>query len=292
MSMKNVLLVLGALAVLGFSGCNDDDVQVVEPSELVPPLGLYSITGDEQVILFWWCSNYGDDLVGFKIYQAEGAYSLEPREEVPAGFAVADSVVVDAPCGTLLQRTIGGLVNGTTYSFLVVAAKGDEWREISHTSNITGDTPRQESDAATEIVLYAKQENAEAAGFELSDFTVVDCSELDPGDYTTPLGLGDIMCEKFGIVGGVGDRAWLDGINGAGVQCLGFMQDWNDADQAPLNGYADPGHSIEALMGHVYAIATGDGHYAKVQLLGIDDESAWVRIKAAYQPQWGNPEYK
>jgi len=271
--------------ILCLVGCGDDtSTTIVDPGDLSPPLGLQSVTGDTQVKLLWWCSNFDDDLLGYKVYYAEGDFAGGPLEELPGTFTVRDSLPMNAPCNQQVTMDITGLTNGTTYSFLVVAVK-DSWNEISHTSNVVSDTPRRES--ALTVTLYAKQEDATLAGYELSDFTVVDCSDLDV-DYNTGDGDGDIMCERFNP--GAGTRAWIDGINGAFVQDLGFMDNWDDADAAPPSGYAGAGHSVEALVGHVYAVWTVDDYYGKIRVMDIDHDYEWIKIKAAFQPQAGSVE--
>jgi hypothetical protein len=283
--MKKSTLMLAAFAMLTIAGCGDDVTNILEPDDLAPPLGLSSITGDEQVRLWWWCSNYDSNLLGYKIYMAETSAPGNPVQEIPAGFAAVDSLEVSAPSNTQRSIAITGLTNGTTYSFLVVAVK-DEWNDISHTSNIVADTPRPETAAVAR--LHAKQVDEALAGFELSDFTIVDCTDLE-GEYNTSTG-GDIMAERFDP--GAGNRLWLDGINGAQLQDIGYMGDWLDADVAPPDGYADTGHSVEALLGHVYAIRTADNHFAKIQVMGVNVADGYVEIKAAYQSQDGNTNYK
>jgi hypothetical protein len=286
--MKRLVVVLGTVLLVVAFGCDEDSVlpDVVDPDDLSPPLGLLSITGDGKVTLFWWCSNYGDDLDGYVIYMIEGALGGDPGQEVPAGFTALDSIQVAGPCSQQISVDVDGLTNGTTYSFLVVAAK-DDWDDISHTSNIIEDTPRPETAGVAR--LYAKQVDATEAGFEMDDFSVVDCTNLDDQTYDNPAG-GDAMCERFDI--GVGTRMWLDGINGAEIQDIGYMADWDDADRAPAAGYAATGHSVEAIMGHVYAVKTSDVNYAKIQVTDLDTNDGWIEIKTAYQPQVGNTEYK
>jgi len=143
----------------------------------------------------------------------------------------------------------------------------------------------------TGVKIYAYQIDKTQAGFELSDFTIIDLTNLNTSDYTTPTGKGDIMCERFEVIPGAGFRPWIDGINGGGVQNMGYMSDWSEADEAPTEGYASPGHSIEAIMGHVYAIETGDNHYAKIQITDIAGDGTWIEFKAAYQVDPGNAEF-
>jgi len=284
--MKAIFAVSGLLILLLVAGCSEKK-EIIAPSQLPPPLGLNSITGDEKVTLFWWCSNYEDDLNGYRIYYVQGEHEGNPVETIPGQFVQIDSIEVDAPCAGQRWVDIEGLQNGVTYSFLVVASM-DDWSKTSHTSNIIEDTPRDETTG--EETIYAYQSDQTSAGFELSDFSVIDCSDLD-ANYDIPSGNGDIMCERFNP--GAGVRAWIDGINGGEVQDIGYKSDWDLADKAPMNGYAESGHSIEALMGHVYAVRTGDNHYAKIQITGIDGESYnWIRLKAAYQPDPGNRQYK
>jgi hypothetical protein len=285
--MRTWVLWLGLAALVGGFGCGNDGTEVIAPQDLEPPLGLQSITGDGMVTLFWWCSNY-DDLVGYKVYMHAGpVVSDDPREDVPAGFAAVDSIEVDPPCSTQKSVDITGLANGTTYAFLVVAVRNSDWNEISHTSNIVSDTPRAET--AGTLRIYAKQVDAEQAAIDLGDFDIADCSDIN-GAYNTPDGTGDVMAERFDP--GAGQRLWLDGINDGWIQDLGYMSDWDLADQAPTQSYADAGHSVEALLGHVYAVWTGTNHFGKVQVTDFDVDDGWVELKAAYQPKLGEPEYK
>lgn len=256
--------------------------------QIIPPLGLYSITKDKNVLLFWYTSNYEGDFNGYIVYYYEGDYgNSSPLRRVPHCFEVADSLSSTHPSTGLDSLEIGGLTNGITYSFLVVAAC-DNWSELSRTSNIITDTPRPETIG---VKVYAYQIDKTQAGFELSDFTIIDLTNLNTSDYTTPTEKGDIMCERFEVIPGAGFRPWIDGINGGGVQNMGYMSDWSELDEAPTDGYSASGHSVVAMMGHVYTIKTGDNHYAKIQITDVAEDETWIEFKAAYQPDAGNTEF-
>jgi len=281
------LLILSALILI--QGCEEKVTKVLNPEKHSPPLGLRSITGDGDVTLIWYTSNYEGNLDGYLVYKYVGVYSnLDPKETIPSGFSVAETL--KTPTGsshTQVSKTVSGLSNGQDYSFLVVAAR-DNWTEISHTSNIIFDTPRPET--AKYDTIYASSVNKAKSGYELSDFTVADMTDINVSNYSTTDGIGDFICEKFDP--GAGYRLWIAGTNNGQLMDLGYMQDWDEADYAPASGYASTGYSLTCLIGHVYAIKTGDNHYAKIQITDMSVPSSWIKFKACYQTDAGNREYK
>lgn len=287
---KAALILISIFLFALFQGCEDKITEIISPEKLSPPLGLKSVTGDESVFLFWYTSNYESDLSGYFIYQYQGAYSTSTvPEDIPGVFSKVDSIGVSPPSNQVKSRTISGLSNGTTYSFLVVAAK-DDWTKVSQPSNIIQDTPRSES--AKYDTIYGYAQNKEESGYELSDFSVTDLTGLNTSTYTTPLGIGDIICEKFAPRPGA-DRVWLAGCNSGQIQDLGYMSNWDDADMAPVDGYFPTGYSVQAREGHVYAVKTGSpSHYGKIHVLEVSIPNAWVEFKACYQNDPGNRQYK
>lgn len=291
--MKHLAFLLIFLFIfLLLLGCEDKITEVISPEELSPPLGLKSVTGDQKVTLIWYTSNFESDLDGYLIYRYDDSYSnLDPKEDIPSVFLSTDPETLEVSGGSHTQRTktILGLTNGQTYSFLVVAAK-DDWTEISHTSNIVRDTPRPETGPTEYATVYAYAVNSDSSGYELSDFSVSDMTGINIGDYSTTSGIGDIICERIALAAGT--RLWIAGTNGAVTMDLGYMSDWNSADVAPQSGYANTGYSLTALLGHVYAIKTGNNHYGKIQIVDMNVSSGWISFKACYQPQAGNREYR
>ena len=286
------LLAVLVLLFLCLQGCEKTTTKTVPAETLSPPLGLKSVTGDAKITLFWYTSNYESDFNGYEIYKLDSYYSdATAPEEIPSGFAKVASLPKNSPCNTVQSTTVHGLQNGTTYSFLVVAAK-DNWTKVSQPSNIINDTPRPETSEFDYDTIWASSIYISESGYELSDFSVTDMSDINLPDYNTDDGEGDFICERLNFEGGVEYRLWLAGTNNGGVMDLGYMRDWDDADVAPDTGYAKTGYSLTAIPGHVYAIKTGDNHYGKIQVIALDVGAGWLSFKACYQTQAGNRQYK
>jgi len=277
--MRRTLTVL-ALFSLSTAGlivsCGEDGLTVADPQDLAPPLGLRSVTEAGAVSLFWEASNYDEGRQGFQVYLASGTQSGTPQE-IPAAFG--SSPVEQLTTGTSagsFSVVVDSLLNGATYSFLIVAYK-DDGNTLSRPSNIVTDTPRQESSGS--ITLINGVGNAR----------YLDVAAEPSAASTTSTG-ADIMAQSFNA--GAGDRHGMVGQNGARVQDVGYASDWDEVDQAPLGSgsYPDASYSVEVLTGHVYAVFTGDGHYAKVWVSSLNTANFGYTLRVAYQPQTGNPE--
>ena len=280
------------LLSVGILGCSEKTTETVSPESLSPPLGLKSITGDGEITLLWFTSNYEDNLSGYEIYKYTGRYSsTSAPQQIPSGFDKVDSLSKSSPSNTIQSKTITGLQNGTTYSFLVIATR-DSWSKQSQPSNIINDTPRPETTPNSQDTIWASSVHKDKSGYELSDFTVTDMNDIHTPEYYTDDGKGDFICEKINFQGGVEYRLWLAGTNSGGVMDLGYLQDWDDADTASASGYAATGYSLTAIPGHVYAIKTGDNHYGKIQVIGVEVDPGRLWFRACYQTQAGNRQYK
>jgi hypothetical protein len=262
----------------GILGCDDNGPTTANPNDLAPPLGLESVTKDNSVILTWAASNYGEDRQGFQVYLASGTQSGTP-EDIPSAFGSApvEEIATTTNAGSF-SVVVDSLVNGVTYSFLVVAYK-DDGDKISRPSNIVTDTPRRESPGT--ITLINGTGNAR----------YLDVA-ADPAMASTSSTGADILAQSFNA--GAGDRAGMVGQNGARVQDLGYVANWDEIDQAPLGSgsYPDASYSVEVLPGHVYAVFTGDNHYAKIWIVSLNTSDFGYTVRVAYQPQVGNNELK
>lgn len=279
MRLSRILLLLGITAIpasIG-AGCSDDPT-TVSVEDLAPPLGLSSITGDGSVTLRWQASNFGEDREGFDVYQASGSQATAPGEEIPAAFGTTavKSVTSSQGAGDFTV-VIAGLTNGTTYSFLVVATK-DDGDELSRPSNVVSDTPRRGSGT---LVLTNGTGNLRYINVD-----------ADPAVASASSGGADILCQSFNA--GAGDRPGMVGQNSARIQDLGFVASWDEIDTAPagVGSYPNAAHSVEVLENHVYAVFTGDNHYAKVWVTALNGGDFGYSCRVAFQPQAGNNELK
>lgn len=277
-SKKKLLPILGLLGALslGLTAC--DEESLLSPEKLGPPLGLRSVTGNGKVTLTWQASNYGEDRVGFKIYQAPGALAQNAPNSIPTQFGTTPvaSVTNGQPAGEFTAE-ITGLTNGTTYSFLVTAFKDDgaDLDDQSNPSNVISDTPRSESSGV--IAMFN-------GGGSTS---YLDLANPTPSGSNSAV---DIQCESF--TAGAGQRTGIVGVNGARIQDLGYVSNWDEIDKAPLgaDSYPNASFSVQALPGHAYAVITGDGHYGKLWVVSVIEASFDFTCRVAYQTDAGNNE--
>lgn len=277
MRSRHLLMIVAVLAALG-AGC-ESGTTTVQPKELAPPLGLTSVTGNGAVTLQWRASNYGEDREGFQVYQASGPQPSIPGQSIPGAFgttAVA-TLTTNEEAGTF-TKTVTGLTNGLTYSFLVVAFK-DGGNKLSRPSDVITDTPRRESPTTLDLTNGA------------GNVRYISVDSDPPAASVNATG-ADVLCQSFNA--GAGDRPGMVGQSDARVQDLGFVLTWDDIDEAPLGAgsYPDASHSVEVLTGHVYAVFTADNHYAKIWITDLHSADFGYTCWVAYQPQAGNNELK
>jgi len=292
--MKKLGLLFICTTLIIALGCKEEE-EVVAPEKLSPPLGLYSITGDGKVSLGWYTSNYEENFKGYLIYQYEGEYSEEASgASVPDGFELIDTVEITGTPSVTENVIVDGLDNGDTYSFLVVAAM-DDWGTISYTSNIIHDTPRHE---VKSFVL------SKTPGTPSTDSCAIKFSNIiAPYIIKTIKTDSDASIKWEAFDAGAGTRSGFCGCSeGNQIQCLGFMSEWDLADEAPSTQEEDYPHwnfSATALEHYVYAIRVQVGteiHYGKIYVENITgdpaDASDVATLWVAYQPDPNNPEYK
>jgi len=287
--MRTLLSIFAAVMILMMIvGCEETvtKIETVERSELNPPLGLRSITGDGQVTLRWYSSNFEDDFGGYLIYQATGDYEQIAPETMPSAFAVLETLVVFGGSPPTVH-TILGLDNGTTYSFALTTTDEGVTKE-SYPSNIVSDTPRP---FGTAKIYQQEAETEHLAGFDFSEDMMV--PYLD-GDC-------DIFLDVYTITDNLHysltspDQA--DGsLRTTEIQDMGYTGSFDDIDISPAQGW-DPDYSVDVLNmeNHTFALKTDDNNYIKLRVLGTGSDGtnlSWVRFEYGYQTIPGDPNFK
>jgi hypothetical protein len=261
-----------ALALVGavffLIGCDDDEgcISCVDRTP-PPPSGLFSVTGDRMVTLFWY-RVWDEDIVEYVLYQGpeyEGPYTeignlgFEDNYDEATGLHYYD--ILDLPNG--IQ---------SFYAVTCVNAAGYE-SELSY--EYVPDTPRPEG---YDLELTDYNANPGQSGF---DFSLLESGHIDPTPPTTAdifvvfeNGYPYVQVARPAVVSLQDYGTFFDGE---------FVRlDW--VDWAPVAGYSETGRA-ELIFGHAYIVrieeGPGDIHFAKFAVTSI--RSASVVVDWAYQ---------
>jgi hypothetical protein len=233
------------------AGCEDDDPVVAADYPPFPPDGVFSVTGD-QLVTIYWNENQEQDLDGYRVYRGNvdlsGPYF--PLADVPAGQTFYDDTDVN---------------NGETW-FYAVAAFDRAGHESELSREDIFDTPRPEG---FNLVLVELGQDQSHAGY---DFSSLSNSSQDAAAGTT-----DIYFDNIGGVNYVRATAGVD------IQDYGLI-DLAGVDWAPETGWAPSGQA-EAIADHSYIVRILAGsvyHYAKFFVRTVTPSS--LTLDWAYQP--------
>lgn len=269
---KLMVLVVFASALI-LQGCTiksgDGDVVIIDDDTTpATPRGVYSITGDMDVLIGWY-PNQESDLAGYVIYsKIEGSRDYTEIAEINDSDAIG-----------YLDEDVQ---NGTTYYYAVSAfdLDGNE----SAQSPAIADTPRP---AGKNVTLEDYILEPDLSGFDLSR----------PDKGVQPFDARNVdIYFGFGMVDNEFDAPFIYTANDdIGIQDLGYTDHMDDVDVSPEQGFTFA--FAEAIPGHTYAFLTLDGNYAKIRATEIEVDwagdvilRAWVTFDWAYQLQPGNPE--
>lgn len=248
-----VSAVAAVMLMLPFvAGCNDEDPVVVDAPPF-PPDGVFSITGDGVVSIFW-NPNQERDLDGYIVYRSVAN---------PGPYYRLDGAVLSASTTSYDDFDV---VNGETWFYAVTAfdASGNE-SELS--LDTVFDTPRPEGFG---LVLVELGQDPSRAGY--------DFSSLSNSSQAASLGTTDIYFESTGGVHYVVAADPLVDIQDYGVIDL-VAVDW-----APETGWA-PSKRAEAIVGHSYIVRVTDGqgdfNMAKFEVTEVTPLN--LRVDWAYQ---------
>jgi hypothetical protein len=242
------------------AGCCDEcdrPIERIVVADNLPPMapdGVYSVTGDGQVTLYW-NPNREPDLAGYDIYwndEATGYY------EFMATVPPYENWYVDTD-----------VVNGEMYYYAVLAFD-DEGLESELSYETVFDTPRPEGE---NLILfdYLLGQSGDLSGYDFSSLSGTAQVRVDPTTdvyFGAPNGVPTLFAARAGV----------------DLQDYGYI-DLVDVDWAPTGGWSLI-DQVEMIQGHSYIVritdqATGVFHMAKVYVRSISSES--ITLDWAYQ---------
>lgn len=269
---KTILMILLALLLSVLVGCESEDrivyriVDIDDPPQ--PPQGVYSVTGDSEVYLYF-NGPYDDDIVEYIIWRSydtlyEGNDMIILYDYLDERVQARSDQINVLWQYEFIDNTV---TNGVTYDYAVssVDAAGQE-SDLSAESVF--DTPRPEG----YTTLYDAFEFPNSSGYDLSSFTRTGWD--DP--------LADVFVEV------IDDVFFLTaGREDTDMQDMGYTYSFDDIDYAPDDGWAQI-KQLEVIEGHTYVIWTADLHYAKMRVEAVTDST--VSFYWGYQTDQDNRE--
>jgi hypothetical protein len=234
------------------AGCGDDCNEcpgpVADNAPPFPPDGVFSVTGDEMVTIYW-NDNWEEDLAGYAVYRNnDGSDVYGWVTDVPANQTYYFDYDVN---------------NGETWYYAVLAfdRAGNE-SDLSYEDVF--DTPRPEGSGL--VLMDYLGQSADQSGWDFDLF-----SRQKSDSITTDI--------YFGVEGGV---RYIITNTGVDIQDYGLI-DLINVDWAPETGWSDAGRA-EAIAGHSYIIRINSAqgwNMAKIEVLSVSNTS--VTLAWAYQ---------
>ncbi len=259
-ALTTILMISAALLTLGCD--NKTDYVVVEKfvEDFPPPVpqGVYSVTRNEAVLLYWLpIDDVNGDFASYVVYRSDHH---------------PDTGYLEIGRTTSEYFVDYGLTNGHTYYYAVSSVDVDgNLSDLSYEYVL--DTPRPQG---TNGVLFDFNDLPEFSGWDFSGAAVV--------DYLAPT--CDIFLEYF-----PGDDVFY--LNVAtiytDIQDMGYTEDFDEITYSPEFGWSQNGW-LEVILNHTYVIWTEDDHYAKIRVTGIGADR--VLFEWAYQVAPDNLELK
>ena len=245
--INGILTILLFVMLLGNIGGCYVDTSDTDDEPPATPRGVKTITGDEQVIVEWY-PNGEYDLAGYTVWRGRDGTNFDALVEVSDGAT---------------RYTDTTVRNGETYYYAVSAYDADG-NESELSPEDASDTPRPEG---RNVVLDDYNLFPDRSGF---DFSLPQKGSIP---WDTPA--TDVY---FGFDTEV-NVTYLYSDNETFMQDLGYHEYFDGVDIVPEFGYTTL--FVELIEGHVYAIYTPDGNFAKIQVRKLSDDA--VIFDWAYQ---------
>src|SRR5262245_44144565 len=251
-SFRAPLALVALFAVAAVSGCHQEDgVFHGSCAQAVAPVGLYSITGDGQVAVYW-IPVEPENVSQFVVYRSTSS---------DGGFREIGHTNRDF----FVDNTVA---NGVTYYYAVSALDPCGY-ETELSRETVYDTPRPEGFDAH--IYDSNGDNWPRSGWDLSLARSVPWYDVDADIYFIRTDGGDFL---------VAPNTDTD------IQDAGYA-DFDDVSWAPTSGWSPTG-SVEVIPGHVYVVWTNTNNFAKVRARSLSAD--YLVFDWAYQIAVGNPE--
>jgi hypothetical protein len=263
--LSGAFAAVAALTMPLVAGCEDDDPVVAADFPPFPPDGVFSVTGDELVTIYW-NANQESDLAGYRVWRG--------NEDLTGPYDVIATVSADQTFYDDFDVN-----NGETWFYAVTAFDNNDHESELSLEDVF-DTPRP---AGNDLVLVELgQVQGTQAGY--------DFSSLSNQPQDADLGTTDIYFENQA---GVNYVVCAD--PGVDIQDYGLIGlDGADYAPDPSEGGWAPSKKAEAIVGHSYFVRIlNGGHYNYAKFYVDSASSSTLTLDWAYQPStsdFGNRE--
>jgi len=251
-----------SLFMLSLCSCDRrvTEVYYVDDTPPAVPSGVYSLTGDGEITVYW-CPVVEEDCDGYNVYRGDSAL-VGPYHLIVTLYGMYQDYYTDT-----------GLFNGKTY-YYAVASFDESGNESDLSYEDVFDTPRPEGYSVT---LHDFDTRPDSCGFNLSTQAVVrfDSYNNTEADFYLDYDNGNLFISV------ARDFTYL--------QDMGYTESLDEIGYAPAGGWSQWGRA-EAIPYHTYAILTEDDHYAKVRLTLVSASLHRMVFDWAYQTDPGNRE--
>ncbi len=267
--MKRSILALVLMSLM-VAGCSNDEVVAVYDPPPQPPQGVFSITGNDSVFIYW-TAPYEGDITHFEVFRSFYEFTDYELIAVVEAWPNPDLDLIYYEPGYIDDS----VTNGTTY-FYAVTSIDEAGQQSELSAESVFDTPRPDG----RVTLYDEAVKPDSGAFDFSTASIVGSADAS----------ADVYIDRAGVVFYINVTSDVDVI----LQPMGFHASFDGvgwAPWAPDEGWSYNGWA-EIVPGNIYVIAIrdthGDWNYAKLRVLAEGADA--VMFQWAYQEDKNNPE--
>ena len=266
--MKRSILALVLMSLM-VAGCSDDEVVAVYDPPPQPPQGVFSITGNDSVFIYW-TAPYEGDITHFEVFRSFYEFTDYELIAVVEAWPNPDLDLIYYEPGYIDDS----VTNGTTY-FYAVTSIDEAGQQSELSAESVFDTPRPDG----RVTLYDEAVKPDSGAFDFSTASIVGSADAS----------ADVYIDRAGVVFYINVTNEVDVF----LQPMGFHSSFDGVGWAPQERWSHNGWA-EIVPGHIYVMAIrnahGDWNYAKMRVLAEDNDTGVVMFQWAYQEDKNNPE--